>query len=104
MCPSGQGKIDQTSTSCDGTAWQGSASAHLQEENVGTLHAGVDDLRWAQLICLAASHDLCAAQNPVLHGTISFTWTRLVCQASNNSSSEMSLVGDQQDGDNFRRH
>lgn len=48
------------------------ACAHLEEENVGALHAGVHNLRWAEVICLAASHDLCAAQDAVLHKTRDF--------------------------------
>ena len=48
------------------------ASAHLEEEDVGALHAGVDDLRWAEVVCLAASHYLCAAQDAVLHKTSDF--------------------------------
>ncbi len=31
---------------------------HLEEEDVGCLHAGVEDLRRRQLVVLAAPHDL----------------------------------------------
>ena len=37
--------------------------ARLEEEDVGALHAGVEDLRRAEVVRLGAAHDLRAAQH-----------------------------------------